>query len=123
MIAGSVTGTVPRFADGSTVVVDITTDAAIVLDDVVVVRSEQLDPAKATTTAIVDSLSLANAGDTRSVWPLDRTYGRQRGQGRQRDQTLLERPAQKGARSSRLRIFPEPVLGSSSDQLTDRGIL
>ena len=42
---------------------------------------------------------------------------------RVRPQTFELRPAQNGARRSRLRILPEPVLGSSSLQLIERGIL
>ena len=38
-------------------------------------------------------------------------------------QTLDVRPAQYGARSSRLRILPDPVLGSSSSQEIERGTL
>ena len=37
--------------------------------------------------------------------------------------TWAVRPAQNGARSCRLRILPEPVLGSSSTKSTDRGTL
>ena len=37
--------------------------------------------------------------------------------------TFAVRSAQNGARSSRLRILPEPVLGSSSSQEIERGTL
>ena len=39
------------------------------------------------------------------------------------DQTLTCRSAQNGARSSRLRILPDPVFGSSSAHVIDRGTL
>ncbi len=42
---------------------------------------------------------------------------------RVRGQTLVSWPAQYGARSSRFRILPDPVFGSSSANENDRGIL